>query len=414
MRSLLLGMLLLTAPTMSQAENWSRFLGPEGRAASPKSDIPLTWSESENLKWKTAIGAGSSSPIVWNDRGFLTSYSGAGEDVTRALLCFDRETGKQLWKFQVGNEGTEDPAQGFLNEHGYASNTPVTDGKLVYVFFGKMGVYAVDFNGNEKWSVPLGKESSNRQWGSAASPILYQDKLIVNAADEGRAIVALNKSTGELIWESEAAGYELSYNTPTVVEQHNELVVSVPGELWALNLETGKLKWYAETNLAGNVSPTTILDGETIFAFGGFRSSGSHAFPVGGEDDVTSDELWYARNSSYVATPLLHEGHFYWIDDRGIAYCTRAADGELVYRERVPGLTSGGRPVYASPVLAGDHIYIVSRYDGTFVLPARPEFEILAQNEFADDDSDASGTPALSGNEMFVRSGKYLYCITAE
>ena len=302
MRSLLLGMLLLTAPTMSQAENWSRFLGPEGRAASPKSDIPLTWSESENLKWKTAIGAGSSSPIVWNDRVFLTSYSGAGEDVTRALLCFDRETGKQLWKFQVGNEGTEDPAQGFLNEHGYASNTPVTDGKLVYVFFGKMGVYAVDFNGNEKWSVPLGKESSNRQWGSAASPILYQDKLIVNAADEGRAIVALNKSTGELIWESEAAGYELSYNTPTVVEQHNELVVSVPGELWALNLETGKLKWYAETNLAGNVSPTTILDGETIFAFGGFRSSGSHAFPVGGEDDVTSDELWYARNSSYVAT----------------------------------------------------------------------------------------------------------------
>lgn len=414
MRSLLLGMLLLTAPTMSQAENWSRFLGPEGRAASPKSDIPLTWSESENLKWKTAIGAGSSSPIVWNDRVFLTSYSGAGEDVTRVLLCFDRETGKQLWKFQVGNEGTEDPAQGFLNEHGYASNTPVTDGKLVYVFFGKMGVYAVDFSGNEKWSVPLGKESSNRQWGSAASPILYQDKLIVNAADEGRAIVALNKSTGELIWESEAAGYELSYNTPTVVEQHNELVVSVPGELWALNLETGKLKWYAETNLAGNVSPTTILDGETIFAFGGFRSSGSHAFPVGGEDDVTSDELWYARNSSYVATPLLHEGHFYWIDDRGIAYCTRASDGEQVYRERVPGLTSGGRPVYASPVLAGDRIYIVSRYDGTFVLPARPEFEILAQNQFADDDSDASGTPALSGNEMFVRSGKYLYCITAE
>lgn len=414
MRSLLLGMLLLTAPTVSQAENWSRFLGPDGRATSLDSDIPLTWSESENLKWKTEIGAGSSSPIVWNDRVFLTSYSGAGEDVTRALLCFDRETGKQLWKFQVGNEGIEDPAQGFLNEHGYASNTPVTDGKLVYVFFGKMGVYAIDFNGNEKWAVPLGKESSNRQWGSAASPILYQDKLIVNAADEGRAIVALNKSTGELIWESEAAGYELSYNTPTVVEQHNELVVSVPGELWALNLETGKLKWYAETNLAGNVSPTTILDGETIFAFGGFRSSGSHAFPVGGEDDVTSDELWYARNSSYVATPLLHEGHFYWIDDRGIAYCTRAADGELVYRERVPGLTSGGRPVYASPVLAGDQIYIVSRYDGTFVLPAKPEFEILAQNKFASDDSDSSGTPALSDNEIFLRSGKYLYCISAE
>ena len=102
----------------------------------------------------------------------------------------------------------------------------------------------------------------------------------------------------------------------------------------------------------------------------------------------------------------------YWVDDRGLAYCARADNGELVYRERVKGLSSGGRPVYASPVLAGDRIYVVTRFDGTLVLPAKPSYEVLAQNRFADDDSDASGTPAISGNELFLRTGKYLYCIS--
>lgn len=132
--------------------------------------------------------------------------------------------------------------------------------------------------------------SSNRRWGSGSSPVLYKDLLIVNAADEGRSLVAFDKATGEIKWKSEADGYELSYNTPTVVAQHEELVVAVPGELWGVNLKTGKLKWFAQTNLTGNVSPTTILDGETVYTFGGYRSSGSHAYPVGGKKDVTDTE----------------------------------------------------------------------------------------------------------------------------
>ena len=125
------------------------------------------------------------------------------------------------------------------------------------------------------------------------------------------------------------------------------------------------------------------------------------------EKDVTDTEKWYGRSSSYVATPLLYMmGHLYWFDDKGMAFCTKASDGEVVYRERIDGLSRGGRPVYASPVLAGDRIYVVSRYDGTFVLPARPEYKILAQNKFSDDDSDASGTPAISGDELFLRTRK--------
>ena len=347
---------------------------------------------------------------------FVTSFGGDGSEVQRKLHCIDRKTGKETWAFSIANEGREDSYRGYITEHGYASSTPVTDGEMVYVFFGKMGVYAVDFAGQQRWHAEVGKESSNRQWGSGASPILVADLLIVNAADEAQTIYAFDKTTGEQAWKSEAGGYELTYNTPTSVAKHKELLIAVPGELWALHADTGKMKWYAETRLTGNVSPTTILDGDRVYTFGGYRSSGSHAFPVGGkpggEKDMTTEELWYARTSSYVATPLLHEGHLYWFDDRGMAFCIRASDGELVYRERVNGMSSGGRPVYASPVLAGAHIYVVSRYDGTFVIPANPTFNIVAQNKFADDDSDASGTPAISKNELFLRSGRFLYCVS--
>lgn len=409
-------MILLVSSQALADENWPRFLGPQGRATSVSSKVPLTWSESENLKWKVPVGSGSSSPVVWGDMVFVTSFSGDGESVQRHLHCISRSQQKEIWKYSVDNAGREDAYRGFITEHGYASNSPVTDGKHVYVFFGKMGVHAVSMEGKKVWSAEVGKESSNRQWGSGASPVLHDNLLIVNAADEAQTIFAYDKLSGEVEWKSEAGGYELTYNTPTVVAKHDEMLVAVPGELWALNLKNGKLKWYAETQLTGNVSPTTILDGETVYTFGGYRSSGSHAFPVGGNadgsKDATESEKWYARNSSYVATPLLHDGHLYWIDDRGQAYCSRASDGELVYRERMKGLSSGGRPVYASPVLAGDRIYVVSRYDGTFVLPAKPEFEILAQNRFAGDESDASGTPAISGNDLFLRTGKFLYCVS--
>ena len=398
----------------SPGRNWPQFLGPRGRATSEHSQLPLTWSDSENLKWKAEIGLGSSSPIVWGESVFVTSYAGTGPDVKRFLHCFDRKSGVSRWTFEVANTGPEDVYRGYINEHGYASNTPVTDGQLIFVLFGKMGVYAVDFEGQKRWDAAVGKQSSNRQWGSGTSPVVHKDLLIVNAADEGRSIIAFDKATGEERWKSEAGGVELSYNMPTIDAKHGNLIVAVPGELWGLNLTNGKLRWFAKNKLTGNVIPTSILEGDTIYIFGGYQSSGSHAFPTTGTDDITDKAIWYSRNSSYVATPLLHDGHLYWFNDRGIAYCISAKDGEIVYRERVSGLTDGGRPIYASPVLAGDKIYIVSRHNGTFVIPARPEFKILAQNDFASDDSDASGTPAISGNDLFLRTGRYLYCIGHE
>ena len=403
----------------ADVQKWPRFRGENGRGIAAESKIPTSWSDNENLKWKTPLpGSGSSSPIVWGKRIFVTSYSGYGDDssdsigqLKRQLVCVDRGDGRVLWEREIPADGPEDQYQGYLTEHGYASNTPTTDGSMIYAFFGKSGVFAFDFEGKQQWQVNVGTESSNRRWGSGSSVVLHDDLLIVNAAEESQSIRALNKETGAEVWRAEAGALELAYNTPTIVAKHDELVVAVPGELWGLRLKTGKLKWFAETNLTGNVSPSPIVQGDTVYIFGGYRSSGSHAFPLGGKSDISDQALWTSRDSSYVATPLLHDGHFYWIDDRGIAFCTRSDTGEQVYRERIRGLSDGGRPVYASPVLAGDFLYVASRYDGTFVMPAKPKFSIVSQNRFAKDESDMSATPAIVGDEMYLRSGKFLYCI---
>jgi hypothetical protein len=247
--------------------------------------------------------------------------------------------------------------------------------------------------------------------------VLHGDNVIVNAAEESQSIRALNRKTGRQAWKAEGAALELAYGTPGLVtlgDGTQELVIAVPGEVWGMDPATGKMLWHADMGLTGNVSPSVVIDGTTVYVFGGFRSSGSLAVRAGGRGDVTkSHVLWTSRNSSYVATPLLHDGHLYWIDDRGQAFCIAAKTGELIYRERVEGMAQGGRPVYASPVFSDGRIYVVSRWSGIFVLPAAPRYEILAQNRFESDDSDFSGTPAIVDGDLFVRSGRFLYCVEA-
>ncbi len=137
------------------------------------------------------------------------------------------------------------------------------------------------------------------------------------------------------------------------------------------------------------------------------------ALRVGGMGDVTeSNVLWNTRDTSYVSTPILKDEHLYWIDEKGIAFCVKAQSGEVVYKKRVPGV-SGGRGIkfFASMILAGDRMYAVSRRSGTFVIEANPKFNLLSHNKIADDDSEFNGTPAVIGNELYVRSNKFLYCI---
>lgn len=422
-----LAILLAITTSMAGTSDWPQFRGPNGSGSAAADARPATtWSDTQNVKWKVALpGPGSSSPIVVGERVFVTCYSGYGDGTSgdgpdkllRHLICADRQTGKVLWDQSVPAELPEDTFSGFLTEHGYASSTPVTDGERVYVFFGKTGALAFDLEGRQLWKVNLGHQSSNRRWGSGASPVLYQDKVIVNAAEEGRAVFALNKLTGQEVWKAEADSLELCFGTPVLVDGQDgsaDLVLAVPGELWGLNPDTGKLRWFASTRIDGNVSPSVVAADGVIYSTGGYPRLGSVAVRAGGKGDVTQTNiLWSSQNASYVPTPVVHNGHLFVVSDQGFATCLEADTGKLVYKERMPGNSTGrnSRPFYASPVLANGQIYAVSRRSGTFILEASAEFKIAAQNQLAGDDSDFNATPAIVGRQLFLRSNRNLYCI---
>jgi hypothetical protein len=425
-RLLSLGIVAWVTSVHAAHSDWPQFRGPNGAGIAASDAQPaFTWSGSQNVKWKLALpGPGSSSPIVASERVFVTCYSGYGdggsgtpEKLQRHLICLERATGKVLWDKSVPAELPEDAYTGNLREHGYASSTPVTDGERVYVFFGKTGARAFDFEGRQLWNVNLGHQSSNRRWGSGASPVLFKNLLVVNAAEESRSIYALDKVTGKEVWKADAGTLELSFVTPTLVEcagGRTDLAVAVPGELWGMNPETGKLRWFASTGISGNVSPSVVAADGVAFATGGFPRQSTVAVRAGGKGDVTQTNIvWTSEQASYVPSPVIWKDHLFVVSDQGVALCLEAKTGKLVYRERLPGVSGAGKPFYASVVLAGGRLYAVSRRNGTFVLEAKPEFKLVAQNKLAADDSDFNATPAIVGRQIFLRSNRNLYCIEA-
>ncbi len=417
----------LTLSVSAEAAEWRQFRGNDSAGKAMESDLVRDWADDRNLLWRTSMpGPGSSSPIVAKGRVFVTSYSGYGVDraepgeidaLTRHLVCLDEETGKLLWDQPVSARLPEDPYRGYLTEHGYASSTPATDGETVYVFFGKTGLLAFDYGGKELWRRELGQESSNRRWGSAASPIVVGDHVIVNASEESQSIRALDRKTGEEVWSAEASSLELAYGSPLVAERRgggHDLVLAVPNEVWGLNLSTGKLRWFAETRLPGNICPSLTLADGVAYGFGGYPSQGSFAVRMGGEGDVTRSHLmWKSRVSSYVASPVFHEGYLYWVTDRGEVLCQRAKDGQLVFRESLPDLENSDRrrASYASLVYGDGHFYAVSRFSGTYVFKAQPEFELVAHNRIRTDRSQFNGSPAVAGGRLYLRSDQGVYAI---
>ena len=397
------------------AEDWSRFRGNDGQGIAASS-VPTEWSPDDGVAWSVGLpGEGTSSPIVVGERIFVTCYNGeAGSDAKRILVSVNAKDGKLLWQESIPAPDREDAYSGYLQEHGYASGTPVSDGNHVYAFFGKAGVVAYTVDGEKLWQKDVGQMSSNRRWGSGSSPVLFNDILIVNASEEARAIIGLNTKTGEEIWKAEYDRLELCYATPVIVKGDDgtmEAVISMPGEVWGLNATNGKLRWFCEIGNGGNVSPSVVVGDDAFFTFGGYPQQETNAIKRNGHKDITqSHRLWQNRDSSYVATPLLHNDHLYWVSDKGQAFCLDTKSGETLARTRLTGLASGGRPVYASPVKAGNHIYVVTRRSGTFVFEANPEMKLVATNRPLDD-SDFNATPAISNSRMFLRSNKSLYCV---
>ncbi|MFO0812681.1 MAG: PQQ-binding-like beta-propeller repeat protein [Gemmatales bacterium] len=422
MRKFITSFLFFASLSTLAASDWPQFRGPTAQGTSDAS-LPTEWSDSKNLKWKAKLpGPGSSSPIVWKDRIFVTCYTGYGErkqgdvgkmdELKRHLLCLNRDDGKLLWTATIEASQPEDNYQGFIRDHGYASSTPVTDGETVWVFFGKSGVFAFDYSGKQLWKASVGTKSSSRRWGSAASPVLYGNLVIINAAEESRTIYGLDKKTGSIVWKAEDPKLELCYMTPLIVKglEGDEAILSLSGSVWSLNPQDGTTRWKTKTEITGNVSPSLITNDGVLYVNGGFPNILASAISL---NDKKHEVLWKSKSSSYVSSPVYHQGHLYVANHTGIARCLNPKTGEAVYDQRLPLKSEGrgGSAIYASPLLAKDKIYVTTRTGGVFVLAAQPEYKLLATNRFADDDSDFNASPAVMGNQLLLRSNQYLYCV---
>ncbi len=399
------------------AADWPRFRGPHGAATTDETGLPLAWSDSENIVWKTPLpGFGASSPIHVKGRVFVTAYSGYGlgtrhrgrqEDLRLHLVCVNPADGKILWDKNVPARLPEREYQRFLPEHGYASSTPTSDGEAVYAFFGRTGVFAFDFDGDELWRKSVG--SDTHSFGSANSPILYENLLIVNASVESDSLIALDKTSGDEVWR--ARGMKRSWNSPALVRNSSgkhEVVVNTEGKILAYNAKTGESLWTCE-GIDDYLCPDVLVQDGLLYVTGGRRPPKLIAVRPGGKGDVTeSRRLWVTEAGSKIATPVYHDGHLYWVEHNGFAVCVNAGKGEIVYRERL----KGAGKTYASAVQAEGRLYVVSCHNGTFVLDARPEFKVLAHNVFAADKSTFNATPAvLPGGKLLLRSDRYLYCV---
>jgi len=376
--------------------------------------LPVTWSDDENIVWKTALpGPGASSPIVFGDRIYVTCYTGyfipdqpggSLDDLKRHLIAVRLDNGDTIWDEAVPAKLPEEKS---IRDHGYAANTPAADADRVYVFFGKSGVFAYGHDGDQLWHADVGSGTSG--WGTAASPVLYKDLVFINASVESESLVALDRETGDEKWR--AGGIREAWNTPMIVTAESgreELVVATNGKVLAFDPDSGKSLWSCDTDITWYMVPTAVAADGIIYYLGGRSGVAGLAVRAGGSGDVTgTHRLWTSMNGSNVTSPVYLDGHLYWMhEQRGIAYCAKADTGDVVYEER---LDRAGQ-VYASPILAEGRIYYVTRNRKTFVLAAKPQFEQLAMNELGDR-SLFNGSPAVAGKHILLRSDKYLYSL---
>ncbi|MGV3485833.1 MAG: PQQ-binding-like beta-propeller repeat protein [Planctomycetaceae bacterium] len=443
-RSVLALTVPMAALSVCCAEDWNRFRGPHGTGITADT-APVTWNDQDGILWKLELpGRGVSSPIITGDRVFVTCYSGYGTadgqgtiaDLKRHLVCVERTTGKVLWTKTIDAVMPEDPYEPpGVTSHGYASHTPVSDGELVYVFFGKSGVYAFDLDGHEVWKASVGTGSGPQRWGSAASPVIHDNLLIVTAAEESESLVALDKSTGKTVWTSPAEGLQNTWGTPVIADTDKgpELVLAVPGEVWGFNAQTGKLRWFARGTSDSTASASVAIADGVVYAVGG-RGGDAVAVKVGGKGDVNdSAVIWDANIQGRFASPIAHQGHLYTVNN-DVVSCFDAKTGEQIYQERLPEViladygapsdfaagqrrAGGGRfggSQYSSPIIADGKLYVTLKSGLVHVLEAAPEFNVLESNWITGDNSGFDATPAVSEGQLILRSGKYLYCIAGK
>ena len=402
---------------------WPQWRGPLGTGVAPQANPPLNWSETNNIKWRLALpGEGDATPIVWADRVFVLTAVPVAKDAPQpgapgalgafrfTILCVERASGKVLWQ-RVSRETS--PHEGHQENNTFASASPVTDGKLVWAFFGSRGLHCYDFEGNLKWQKDLGLMKTKMGFGEGASPAVSGDTLVINWDHEGDDfIAAFDKTTGKELWR-QPRDEPTGWSTPLIVEFNGQkqVVVNATGKVRSYDLLTGKELWSCGGQTA-NAIPTPVAQRDLVYVTRGFRGSALQAIRLGRTGDLTgTDAIAWSRNKStpYVPSPLLAENYLYLITGNdAMISCFDARTGEPYFeRERVEEI----RAIYASPVSAGERLYVLGREGVCVVLKKGPKPEVLAVNKLADTRSDAS--IALVENQLFLRTAHQLYCISA-
>lgn len=440
--ALLLGAAIFTlsSASINDPAHWAEWRGPSHNGVAP-GDAPTTWSNSKNIKWKADIpGRGHSTPVIWGDKIFLTTAiqtgtppppqpeepgaegsrrrgpgGGAGANIEHkfVVMCLDRKTGKTLWQQTAL---TAKPHEGYHRMYGsFASNSPITDGKYLYAFFGSRGIYVYDLNGKKIWEKDLGVQMQMRlQFGEGVAPAIDKERIFLTFDHQGESfIVALDKSTGKEVWRT-PRDEESSWSTPLIVEDagRQQLIVSASNKVTSYDPATGKVIWECG-GLGSNVIPAPVYQDGVFFVMSGHRNPNLMAIQPSKKDskgDLTGTDavLWsHNRGIAYTLSPVLHDNKLYVITDSGLVSVFDIKTGEPFYQQvRLP------RPYNfkASPVAANGKLYLASEEGDVIVLKMGEKFEVVATNTLEDQMFIAS--PVIAGGDLFLRSQNTLFCIS--
>jgi hypothetical protein len=388
--------------TAAVAEEWPGWRGPRGDGTSSDTHLPTKWSATENVAWKTPLpGTGHSSPAIWGDRIFLTSCREAEQE--RLLLCLDRKTGAVLWERVV----VKSPLEKKHKLNSFASSTPATDGRHVWVSFfdrPRMRVYCYDLDGHLVWQQSPGEFHSVH--GFCSSPVLYKDLVIVNGDQDAEAfLVALEKGTGKERWRANRPNRTRSYVVPIIANLagRQQLVLSGSKCVTSYNPDTGELLWIIDGPTEQFVASLVHLNG-MLFLTAGFPEYHVLAIRPDGSGNVTKTHIAWrdTKGAGYVPSPVAYDRWFFLVNDGGVATCFEAATGKREWTKRL------GHHHSASPVVANGLLYFPDDDGVTYVLKAGPALEVVSRNELGEE---CYASPAVAQGQLFLRTVKHLWCI---
>ena len=411
-----MGLVMSLGALAAHAENWPRFRGPTGQGVSSETGLPLHWSATENIAWKTPIpGEGWSSPVVFGDNVFVTSTTDQGRSCH--VICVDRRTGILKWNTKVFDQVPRHKRE----DNSHATPTPTTDGEMVYAVFSSGGIAALDLEGEIVWTNHDVDFFS--QHGLGASPILYDDLLIMpfdGSSDgendklgfkipwDGAVLLALDKKSGDVRWRGSRGLSRLAHVTPNVLQQDGRVqLVSAAGDaIQGHDPETGSLLWTVYSQGEG-VAPSVVLGDGLVYTCSGFEAPTIRVVRPDGSGDVTQTHVAWEQIQGVpsLASLLLADKWIYAVTDAGVLNCFDAQTGEPVWKKRI-----GGKHA-ASPILAEGRIYFLSEPDGeATIIEAGPEYKEIARNTLGEL---CKASMAVSQGNIFIRSKDNLYCIGA-